>query len=291
MNAVGALFLLAPLVLVPLGFRMIEPGRPLASRLHRLAVRGSWPAAAALAVAMALPAGGPAAVLAMPWLAIACLRAVAAAAEVPGHARGPRRDAGWIDASAAAFLVVGASWIVADRLGLRPMGFEPLVVRLTAVHFHFAGFGLLLVAGRLAERRPGRAGRAVRVAAALVVVGVPLVAAGFLGLPVVGLAGVVLVAAAGLTIGALQIRVAGTMSLGLARWLARLAGASLLVSMPMALLWGFGQVHPIGRIDLEIMIRVHGGLNALGFALPAAVAWTLERAPARVRRPIGMAAR
>jgi hypothetical protein len=81
------------------------------------------------------------------------------------------------------------------------------------------------------------------------------------------------------------------MSLGLARSLARLAGASLLVSMPMALLWGFGQVLPVGRIDLEIMIRVHGGLNALGFAAPAAVAWTLEHAPARARRPIGLAAR
>jgi hypothetical protein len=287
-TAVGALFLLGPLVLVPLGFRLIEPGRPLADRLHRLAVRGSWPAGAALALAMALPAGPPATALAVPWLGIAGLRAVAAAAEHSGQAGESHPDARWIDSAAAAFLVVGALWIVADRLGLRPMGFDPLIVRLTAVHFHFAGFGLLLVAGRLTERRPGGA---IRAAAVLVVVGMPLVATGFFGAPFVGLIGVVLVVTAGLTIGALHLRLAGSMSNGPARWLARLAGASLLASMPMALLWAVGQIVPIGGIDVAMMIRVHGSLNALGFAVPAVVAWRLDRAPATARRSVAVRAR
>jgi hypothetical protein len=119
----------------------------------------------------------------------------------------------------------------------------------------------------------------------------PLVATGFFGAPFVGLIGVVLVVTAGLTIGALHLRLAGSMSNGPARWLARLAGASLLASMPMALLWAVGQIVPIGGIDVAMMIRVHGSLNALGFAVPAVVAWRLDRAPATARRSVAVRAR
>jgi hypothetical protein len=55
-------------------------------------------------------------------------------------------------------------------------------------------------------------------------------------------------------------------------------------------LWGVGQVVPLWRIDLETMIRAHGSLNALAFAVPGAIAGTLDRAPKRSRLPIVLAA-
>ena len=286
--AIGALFLLAPLVVVPLGLRLIEPDGSFANRVHRMATLGSWPAGAALGLAMALPAGALAAALAVAWLGIATLRAVAAAAERVTEVRATRRDAAWIDAVAAAFLVVGATWIVADRLGIRPMGFDPTVVRLTAVHFHFAGFGLLLVAGRLAERLGGVT---PRLAGALTGIGVPLVALGFMGLPVAGMVGVVTVAAAGLVVGVLQVRVAGSMGSFAARGLARLGGLSLFVTMPMAILWQIGLLMPVAWIDLAAMVRIHGVLNALGFGVASTMAWTLDRVSVRTTVPINVAAR
>ena len=57
------------------------------------------------------------------------------------------------------YLAVGGTWTVIARAGLRPLGFPDLIVLLTAVHFHYAGFALLvlagLVAGRSAAPRPG----------------------------------------------------------------------------------------------------------------------------------------
>ena len=42
-------------------------------------------------------------------------------------------------------LPVGGAWMAADWLAIQPMGFDSLIVRLTAAHFHFAGFVLPLV--------------------------------------------------------------------------------------------------------------------------------------------------
>jgi hypothetical protein len=49
--------------------------------------------------------------------------------------------------------------------------------------------------------------------------------------------------------------------------------------MPMAMIYATGTLLGSSWIDLDVMAGVHGSLNALGFALPAMVAWTLERRP------------
>jgi hypothetical protein len=64
--------------------------------------------------------------------------------------------------------------------------------------------------------------------------------------------------------------------------LATLAGASLLVSMPMAVIYTTGILVGTTWLDLDTMAAIHGTLNALGFALPITVAWTLDR---RARGP------
>ena len=59
--------------------------------------------------------------------------------------------------AATGFLFVGAAFALADRADLRPFDFSATIILLTAVHFHFAGFALVL-AGALAWRaRPGPA--------------------------------------------------------------------------------------------------------------------------------------
>ena len=73
------------------------------------------------------------------------------------------------------FLAVGGAWTVASRFGLRPLDFKDIIVLLTGVHFHYAGFVLPLLTGWAGRRLRTTA---LRVAAVGVVVGVPLVAPG-----------------------------------------------------------------------------------------------------------------
>ena len=55
-------------------------------------------------------------------------------------------------------------------------------------------------------------------------------------------------------------------------WLRRVAGASLLVSMPLAAALRGRRLRSDGWLDLPTMARTHGALNVLGFAVPAIVA-------------------
>ncbi len=68
-GGIVALFLLAPLVIVPLGYRLLEMAAP-GSRPPAVALRLMPVGAGLLVVSFWLPAGPVAAVLAAPWLAI-----------------------------------------------------------------------------------------------------------------------------------------------------------------------------------------------------------------------------
>ncbi len=109
-------------------------------------------------------------------------------------------------AAARAFLFVGALFALTDRLGFRPFDFEATIILLTAVHFHFAGVALVL-AGALAYRH--RPSRWIEFAIGAVVVGIPLTALGFFGLPVANWVGSLLVALGGFGIGVATWRSSG----------------------------------------------------------------------------------
>jgi hypothetical protein len=295
-TGVVALFLLAPLVVVPLGYRLLElaaPGsRPPAAVLRLMPV-----AAGLLLVSFWLPAGPAAAVLALPWLAITGITAIAAGLRL---LRDPERFHPGVrhaTDAAVAFLAVGATFAVIDRLGVQPFGFSATVILLTAVHFHFAGF-VLPLAGALAHVRRPR--RWLEIALEAVVVGIPVTALGFLGLPLANWVGAVLTASGGLVIGVATLAIARTLLRRSAVALAVVAGASLIVSMPMAIIYATGTLLGTAWLDIEDMAAIHGTLNALGFSLAVVVAWTLERRastpaepdhrPARDPRRLGLAA-
>ena len=97
-----------------------------------------------------------------------------------------------------------------------------------------------------------------------------------------------LTASGGFGIGLAALLVARTLIRSSAVVLAMVAGASLLISMPMAVIYATGTLVGSTWLDLDVMARVHGTLNAHGFALPVMVAWTLDRrardpAPANLR--------
>jgi uncharacterized protein (UPF0548 family) len=259
----SCLLMLSPLVLVPLGLGLANrpDAGPAAALLDRLRL-ATTPAAVVAALAFVLDPGALAAVMTLPWLGVGL---VAGAVGV-GRFLSRRRLEPSIGVDAGlAFLTVGAAWLTISRLGANPLGFNDAIVQLTAVHFHYAGFALPLVAGLVAQR----AGRGL-LTPGWVVIGVPLTAAGITAGGTFEWVAATVMAMGGLaTAGLLAHTAVG--SRGVARTLLLLAALSLTVGMVLALGWAWSVQFGWTYLDLELMARWHGTLNAIGFGFAALV--------------------
>jgi hypothetical protein len=271
------ILLLAALVIAPLGVRLAAArteGAP--GWLLPAITLFQFPAALALGVALLIPQGWPAALLALPWLLTTALIAWLGLVRVRSHLKGPIqevcKDAGLV------YIVVGGGWAVLDRMGSRPLDFEAIIVLLTAIHFHYAGFVLPIITG-LCIGRTG--GRHVRLAALGVMAGVLMVAVGItatkLGVgPWLECLAAWALAVAGMLVSGLQLRIAlQRNSPTLVRILWGIAGLSLLASMALAALYGSRFYAPLGWLDIPWMRALHGTANSLGFALAGLAGWNL----------------
>jgi hypothetical protein len=184
------------------------------------------------------------------------------------------------------FAAVGGVWTLADRVGLRPFGFDFAIVGLTAVHFHYAGILLPTFAG-LVQRELWLSRLAAR-AAVGVILGVPAVAIGItlsqLGWSAAfeAAAGCGLALAGGM-VAILHVRLAteirGSMP---ARVLLGIAGGSLFFGMVLAALYATrAYAMPLPWLQLPQMRMVHGTINAFGFALCGVLAWREVRSANR----------
>jgi hypothetical protein len=273
-----ALLLLAPLVLLPIGLDLAATG--IASgwprRVWRAAVAIQLPAAALLSLAYLLPQGVLAASLALPWLLTTVLIALCGLLGVCKRGLKPLDelclDAGLI------FIAVGGAWAVADRLGFRPLGFEAVIVLLTAIHFHYAGFILPIVTGLAVQRVRGWTARLAGIG---VIAGVPLVAVGItatqfrLGQLAECLTAWLL-ALSGILAAWLHIRLAmQPLWPPLVRGLWAVSSLSLLGSLILAAIYGLRFYAPMAWLNIPWMRVLHGSGNAIGFGLAVLLAWSL----------------
>ncbi len=265
----SCLLMLSPFVLVPLGLGLAGrpdagPTTPLLTRL-RLA---AGPAAVLSALAFLPDRGALAAAMTVPWLAVGLTAGVIGAGRFLSRRRlDPTLG---IDA-ALVFLAVGAGWLTISRAGANPLGFSDAIVQLTAVHFHYAGFALPLVAG-LAARQSDRG----LLVPAWVIVGVPLTAAGITFGGALEWVAATVMAAGGLATAVLVARTALTQR-GATRSLLLVAAVSLTAGMVLALGWAWSIRFGWSYLDLSEMARWHGTLNAIGFGFAALTALNLTR--------------
>jgi hypothetical protein len=274
-----ALLLFAALVLVPLALELFEdPSQAEAPRgFLNLARRVQLPAALLLAVACWLQPGKAAAALALPWVVMTLLLAVAGI--LRAKREGLRRSLDGLCAdSALIFSVIGGAWTLADRVGYSPLRFDRAIVALTAVHFHYAGLLLPLFAG-LVQRELWFWRFASR-AAVGVVLGVPAVAVGITttqlgwGTSVEAAAGLGL-SLAGMAVAILHVRIALETKRDTAtRVLLAIAGASLFFGMVLAALYATrASITLTPWLAIPQMRMLHGTVNAIGFGLCGVLAW------------------
>ncbi|MCO6488630.1 MAG: YndJ family transporter [Phaeodactylibacter sp.] len=258
---VQVIFTSAPLLWIPLA---AVAGRPLVSVPLRL-LRFFFPAALLLAFAFLLPPTQAAGLCTFPWLLLSLwltFRAVVVLFQKSEYSL-PRI----CGTAAYLFLLIGAVWATADRLGIQFFGFDPVIGLLTAVHFHFAGFLLLLVTGLalLRWRSP-----LAPLVGWMAVLGPPLVAVGILithfeGPPVAELIAATVMALGGVGSAVCHFQLAWQGKGQGACWMT--GAVFLLGGMMLALLYGWRSVLPIPLLSIPWMYAVHGSINAGAMAL------------------------
>jgi YndJ-like protein len=277
---IEALFLFAPLVIVPLGLELtarMEQGI-VPSWLERFARAAQLPAALCATAAFLFMPGRIAASLAAVYAAFCAALGLAGLLRI---FRGGWRS---LDAAAPAVafvsLPVAGVWLVASRLAMEPMGFHEPFVLLTAVHFHYAGFAAAMLVRPVARlfAGSGKGGFAVsafRAAAIGALAGPIALAIGFLYGPRWKFYCTTLLALSETGLAIAFLAAFGRVQRRSARALIACASASVAASMIFAVLWAYGEFHVPPQLRMATMVNFHGTMNALGFALCGLAGWTL----------------
>jgi hypothetical protein len=279
LGPIEVLFLLAPLVHVPLGLRVVQDLRGEFSPFGRLAIP-VLPLGAVAAAASFWPRTGiSAGLLAGGWLLI-CLLA-AGEGLVHFFCGGYRSPAGFCISAGLLYLAVGGVWLVLSRLGATPMHFAEPIILLTAVHFHFTGFALPVITaatGRAVATRSPRCAFAslFPYVAAGIVGGPAILAGGFVfGSPLWKLVAALFLAAICVVLAVLLFAVVPQIEPRTAQILVCVSAASLIVGMVLAGAYVIGDFTERYWLLIPRMARLHGTTNAIGFAFCGLLGWAL----------------
>lgn len=273
------ILLLAPLVIVPMATDILTRTSPFsASQFLPKIVKWQLPAAALFAVAFLLPNDWLSTICALPWVGVTFAIAAVGFGEIR---RGAWRDgASFSLAAGMSYLSVAGVWAVMERLGFYPFGFDPEIVFLTIVHFHYAGFLLPVLAG-LSARQLG-AGVFNQIVCYFTVVGVGLLAVG-ITLTNFGIdtdwemASAWLMASSAAAVAAMHFRIAFLKNNTLkTRGLWAMSATALFGGMLLAGLYGSRFLSPVSWLDIPMMRALHGSLNAIGFGLLGVWGWWLH---------------
>ena len=268
LDLIEMLFLLAPLVIVPLGLELVAPHAG-GLLVFRAATLLQPFAAVTAALSFWLDPGLPAALAACAWLLVATLAALPAIFSVP------RTLVEACERAALLYLPAGGGWLVLSRLGAAPLGFEEPIVLLTAVHFHYAGFAAPLLAAAVGRALAvGWPRFLFRFAAGVAVAGPALLAAGFVVSPRFKVIAALLLAAGLAALSAVTFAGLGHVRRGVARAFAAVS-AALLPGMALAGVYAAGEFAGRPWPDIPQMAALHGVANSIGFALCGLIAWNL----------------
>jgi hypothetical protein len=298
-GGIELMFLFAPLVIVPLGMQL---GRQMGARGWIMrAAQWTQPVGAATAVAaMCLAPGRTAGALALGWMLVCGLAAWSGAAslalairhELTDEMSAASRTVKVALAVAQIDLAVGGAWLVASRLGLRPMGIQEPIGLLTAVHFHFAGFATATIAAATLccvegneQRREMPTQRKTRWVGhrqwlrgtVFAVVGLPfLVAAGFVISQAFRMVAAILFS---ISVAALAMFLRASLKSvkdATARALLQVASGAVFAGMVFAAAYAVAVFIGSDGLTIPQMVRTHGILNAVGFCLPGLLGWLVE---------------
>ena len=265
----------AVLVVVPLGLSVVGPAEQKGLSLYKLTVFAQ-PVAALLTVAsFFFEKGVLSAALASAWFILDILIALYGLARLTSRGFHPLEELS-IDAGLL-YLPIAGVWLVIYRLGIQPFDFGEIIVVLTAVHFHFAGFATPIIAG-MSGRVLARLDYPRRVYTAVVfalVAAMPLVAAGITFSPWIGFAGALLLTLGLVLLAMLNLGwVAPSINSKAWRALLSIGAISSCAAMVLACLYAYSVATQTLIITIPGMAMTHGLLNAFGFVTCSLLVWS-----------------
>ena len=261
----------AVLVIVPLGLSVVAEE----SSLYKLVVFAQ-PLAALLTISsFFIQKGMLSAGLASAWLILNLLIALLGLLRLT-RSGFHRIEELSIDAGLL-YLPVAGAWLVIYRLGVQPFNYGEMIILLTVVHFHFAGFATPIIAGMtgrtLAHRNYPRKVFVFSVFA--LVAAMPLVAAGITFSPWIGLAGALLLTAGLLMLAVLTIGwIRPLFTSRASRALLLIGALSSCAAMVLACLYAYSLATQTLINTIPGMAMTHGLLNAFGFVTCSLLVWS-----------------
>ncbi|WP_404459063.1 YndJ family protein [Oceanobacillus kapialis] len=168
------------------------------------------------------------------------------------------------------YLAIGGAWYFASVVQMET-GFSPILTWLTGIHFHYASFLLPVFAGFLGRLKQNRfykmAGIAILLAPILVAVGISFaVMLEFLGviLYMIGIYSLIILAWK------------TSFSRPLQAWLVRLSFSALGISILFSLCYAFGNMTGMFYVTIDFMLRFHGVMNGVLFAMAGLIGWMIN---------------
>ncbi|MFL2869846.1 MAG: YndJ family transporter [Pirellulaceae bacterium] len=263
----GAIFFVVPLGLrIQLMLGCVAGGKRLQAPLFRLLPFGMLAAAISF-----IP--GWTTHLAWGWFAVSLLIAVNGFVLICSHV--PRSQVSISIGASNIFLLVGALFFALSRNNISVLEFESEIVLLTAAHFHFAGYALMLLTGLIANRAEFSAiSRArSRFVVTSVVIGIPLVAIGITWSPVIEIIGAAALVIGACGLAAMQLKLSSHDSYASIRGGLITSAVSLIIAMMLAAIYAIGEVCNQPWLSIPVMAFTHGILNSVGFALVGLASW------------------
>ena len=175
------------------------------------------------------------------------------------------------------YLPVAGAWLVIYRLGVQPFGYGEVIILLTAVHFHFAGFATPIIAGMNGRVLVGRdyPHRLFIFVVFAVVMAMPLVAAGITFSPWLGFIGALLLTVGLMMLALLTIGWVGPLIAPVGwRILLWVGAISSCAAMVLACLYSYSLATHTLILTIPRMAATHGVLNAFGFVTCSLFAWS-----------------
>ena len=207
----------------------------------------------------------------LPWL----LLAIAASIAVIKRSQ-IRKASHLIRIGAYLFWIVGAFWNSCSHFDIQPLNFSPVIVLLTAAHFHFAGFLLTSLLLYLVESRTIPNALTI-ILFSIELIAIPLTAAGivlthYTGVLLVETTGGIMtaIAGAGISLSFFYLGIRKSKAL----WVT--GGLLLFLGMVLAFLYAIRGCFPVAGLDIPFMYRIHGSINALALGLLVVQTFIIE---------------
>jgi len=178
---------------------------------------------------------------------------------------------GWL------LIAVGGLWFTSLIVGKSPWNYDLRFTMLTALHFHFAGFALPVLTGRLihfSQKNKLVVTKVLIITCPILLVSIPFVGIGIAYSPTMEIIASISLLTCCILMAVCQVYCAGFMK-SHGGWLLSISATALIASSIMAIIYSVGEYTGNQSLSIPIMIVSHGTLNSLGFSLLGLVGWTI----------------